>query len=224
MWRSVAYIIVRNVEVTRRDGTVEEGFRGVVESWNWIYQPNSPNSALHRLRRFAPNHRSSLTTWVPLTLLTFILRNRFGFSKLCFRWSLGIYNFIWILKLRSPWINYDSFVAFSDWATNFPKPSFILFLFNHCINFFFPSFGVTCLYNGFLILFKRGEIKWIVWNILDANVLNGLFYLAVQVFRRKKSNTIVLAGLSGSGKTVLFYQVSVFDFIFFPFSYLWKIW
>lgn len=100
-------------------------------------------------------------------------------------------------------------------------------LFYFCViialTFFFPSFGVTCLYNGFLILFKRGEIKWIVWNILDANVLNGLFYLAVQVFRRKKSTTIVLAGLSGSGKTVLFYQVSVFDFIFFPFSYLWKI-
>lgn len=45
-------------------------------------------------------------------------------------------------------------------------------------------------------------------------MLNGLFYLAVQVFRRKKSNTIVLAGLSGSGKTVLFYQVSVVDYFF----------
>lgn len=45
-------------------------------------------------------------------------------------------------------------------------------------------------------------------------MLNGLFYLAVQVLRRKKSTTIVLAGLSGSGKTVLFYQVSVVDYFF----------
>jgi adenylylsulfate kinase-like enzyme len=35
------------------------------------------------------------------------------------------------------------------------------------------------------------------------------FFLAVRVLKRAKSNTVVLTGLSGSGKTVLFYQVSV---------------
>lgn len=132
-----------------------------------------------------------LLTTALLLLRESHLRNRFRFSKLCFHWSLGIYNFIWILRLRTPWIKYYSFVAFL---------------------FFF--FLVTCLYNGFLILFKRGEIKWIGSHILDFNLLNGLFYLAVQVFRRKKSTTIVLAGLSGSGKTVLFYQVSAVDSFF----------
>lgn len=34
-----------------------------------------------------------------------------------------------------------------------------------------------------------------------------LVYFAVRLFKRKASNTIVLTGLSGSGKTVLFYQV-----------------
>lgn len=32
-------------------------------------------------------------------------------------------------------------------------------------------------------------------------------YILIRTFKRKKSNTIVLAGLSGSGKTVLFYQL-----------------
>ena len=36
-----------------------------------------------------------------------------------------------------------------------------------------------------------------------------IFYFAVRLFKRTKSNTIVLTGLSGSGKTTLFYQVSV---------------
>lgn len=37
------------------------------------------------------------------------------------------------------------------------------------------------------------------------------FYLfpAVRLVKRAKANTIVLTGLSGSGKTVLFYQVSI---------------
>ena len=33
--------------------------------------------------------------------------------------------------------------------------------------------------------------------------------LAARLFKRRKSNTIVLSGLSGSGKTILFYQVSI---------------
>jgi adenylylsulfate kinase-like enzyme len=32
--------------------------------------------------------------------------------------------------------------------------------------------------------------------------------VAARLFKRAKSDTIVLTGLSGSGKTVLFYQVS----------------
>ena len=35
-----------------------------------------------------------------------------------------------------------------------------------------------------------------------------VIYVLVGLFKRAKSNTIVLTGLSGSGKTVLFYQVS----------------
>ncbi|KAJ4711070.1 putative Signal recognition particle receptor subunit beta [Melia azedarach] len=38
-------------------------------------------------------------------------------------------------------------------------------------------------------------------------LLTTALLLLIQVFRRTKSNTIVLAGLSGSGKTVLFYQL-----------------
>ncbi|XP_077244177.1 uncharacterized protein LOC143884466 isoform X2 [Tasmannia lanceolata] len=38
-------------------------------------------------------------------------------------------------------------------------------------------------------------------------LLTFVFFLLVRVFKRKRSNTIVLAGLSGSGKTVLFYQL-----------------
>lgn len=38
-------------------------------------------------------------------------------------------------------------------------------------------------------------------------------FIAVRLFKRTKSNTIVLTGLSGSGKTILFYQVSTFGFI-----------
>ncbi|KAI3435203.1 Signal recognition particle receptor subunit beta [Psidium guajava] len=37
--------------------------------------------------------------------------------------------------------------------------------------------------------------------------LTTLFLLSIRLFRRKKSNTIVLTGLGGSGKTVLFYQL-----------------
>lgn len=38
-------------------------------------------------------------------------------------------------------------------------------------------------------------------------ILTILLSLLIRVFKRKKSNTVVLAGLSGSGKTVLFYQL-----------------
>lgn len=38
-------------------------------------------------------------------------------------------------------------------------------------------------------------------------VVTILFSLLLRLFKRKKSNTIVLAGLTGSGKTVLFYQL-----------------
>lgn len=38
-------------------------------------------------------------------------------------------------------------------------------------------------------------------------ILTILLSLLVRLFKRKKSNTVVLAGLSGSGKTVLFYQL-----------------
>lgn len=38
-------------------------------------------------------------------------------------------------------------------------------------------------------------------------LLTTALLLLLQVFRRKKSTTIVVAGLSGSGKTVLFYQL-----------------
>ncbi|XP_058091848.1 uncharacterized protein LOC131237849 [Magnolia sinica] len=37
--------------------------------------------------------------------------------------------------------------------------------------------------------------------------LSSILFLLVRVLKRTKSNTIVLAGLSGSGKTVLFYQL-----------------
>ncbi|XP_030545088.1 signal recognition particle receptor subunit beta-like [Rhodamnia argentea] len=37
--------------------------------------------------------------------------------------------------------------------------------------------------------------------------LTTLFLLSIRLFRRKKSNTIVLTGQGGSGKTVLFYQL-----------------
>ncbi|KAJ9169531.1 hypothetical protein P3X46_017713 [Hevea brasiliensis] len=38
-------------------------------------------------------------------------------------------------------------------------------------------------------------------------LLTTLFLLIVRLFKRTKSNTIVLTGLTGSGKTVLFYQL-----------------
>lgn len=38
-------------------------------------------------------------------------------------------------------------------------------------------------------------------------VVTIFFTLLLRLFKRKKSNTIVLAGLTGSGKTVLFYQL-----------------
>uniref|UniRef100_A0A7C8YP45 Signal recognition particle receptor subunit beta n=1 Tax=Opuntia streptacantha TaxID=393608 RepID=A0A7C8YP45_OPUST len=38
-------------------------------------------------------------------------------------------------------------------------------------------------------------------------ILTVLLSLLIRLFKRKKSNTVILAGLSGSGKTVLFYQL-----------------
>lgn len=38
-------------------------------------------------------------------------------------------------------------------------------------------------------------------------LLTAFLFLLLGLFKRKKSNTIVLAGLSGSGKTILFYQL-----------------
>lgn len=43
---------------------------------------------------------------------------------------------------------------------------------------------------------------------------------AARLFKRRKSNTIVLSGLSGSGKTVLFYQVSICIAGFFLYLYM----
>ena len=45
-------------------------------------------------------------------------------------------------------------------------------------------------------------------------MLSLLLPCAVRLFRRTKSNTVLLSGLSGSGKTVLFYRVSVYGFLF----------
>ncbi|PIA61872.1 hypothetical protein AQUCO_00200101v1 [Aquilegia coerulea] len=38
-------------------------------------------------------------------------------------------------------------------------------------------------------------------------LLTSVLFLLVRILKRTKSNTIVLAGLSGSGKTILFYQL-----------------
>ena len=38
-------------------------------------------------------------------------------------------------------------------------------------------------------------------------IFTTLLLLSIRLFKRAKSNTVVLAGLSGSGKTVLFYQL-----------------
>ena len=53
----------------------------------------------------------------------------------------------------------------------------------------FNIFSKSCMCNQRLLMFE-------------------LLCVAVRLFKRAKSDTIVLTGLSGSGKTVLFYQVS----------------
>ena len=53
----------------------------------------------------------------------------------------------------------------------------------------FNIFSKSCMCNQWLLMFE-------------------LLCVAVRLFKRAKSDTIVLTGLSGSGKTVLFYQVS----------------
>jgi Cdc6-like AAA superfamily ATPase len=42
---------------------------------------------------------------------------------------------------------------------------------------------------------------------LESYLTSFILFFAVRMLKRTKSNTIVLSGLSGSGKTVLFYQV-----------------
>ena len=59
----------------------------------------------------------------------------------------------------------------------------------------FNIFSKSCMCNQRLLMFE-------------------LLCVAVRLFKRAKSDTIVLTGLSGSGKTVLFYQVSTAIFLF----------
>ena len=71
----------------------------------------------------------------------------------------------------------------------------------------FNIFSKSCMCNQRLLMFE-------------------LLCVAVRLFKRAKSDTIVLTGLSGSGKTVLFYQVStaIFLFVFLKCVTLWRIW
>ncbi|KAJ8769896.1 hypothetical protein K2173_008978 [Erythroxylum novogranatense] len=46
-----------------------------------------------------------------------------------------------------------------------------------------------------------------LYTAVSVLLFTTLFLLSIRFFKRTKSNTIVLAGLSGSGKTVLFYQL-----------------
>ena len=71
----------------------------------------------------------------------------------------------------------------------------------------FNIFSKSCMCNQWLLMFE-------------------LLCVAVRLFKRAKSDTIVLTGLSGSGKTVLFYQVSTafFLFVFLKCVTLWRIW
>ncbi|KAH6763216.1 signal recognition particle binding protein [Perilla frutescens var. hirtella] len=46
-----------------------------------------------------------------------------------------------------------------------------------------------------------------LYGAIGVVILTILFFLTVRLFKRRSSNTVVLTGLSGSGKTVLFYQL-----------------
>ena len=71
----------------------------------------------------------------------------------------------------------------------------------------FNLFSKSCMCNQRLLMFE-------------------LLCVAVRLFKRAKLDTIVLTGLSGSGKTVLFYQVStaILGFVFLKCVTLWRIW
>jgi hypothetical protein len=68
-------------------------------------------------------------------------------------------------------------------------------------------FAAHILNYVFIVLCCAAKIEW------DCVYC---FWLAVRVLKRAKSNTIVLTGLTGSGKTVLYYQVSVSIVGFIP--------
>ncbi|XP_073059264.1 uncharacterized protein [Primulina eburnea] len=46
-----------------------------------------------------------------------------------------------------------------------------------------------------------------LYAAIGAILLTSLFLVIVRLFKRRSSNSIVLTGLSGSGKTILFYQL-----------------
>ncbi|KAF5207226.1 signal recognition particle receptor subunit beta-like [Thalictrum thalictroides] len=53
-----------------------------------------------------------------------------------------------------------------------------------------------------------GEVPTVQFYVaIGVLLLTSVLYLLVLVLKRTKSNTIVFAGLSGSGKTVIFYQL-----------------
>lgn len=66
----------------------------------------------------------------------------------------------------------------------------------------------SCRVIIIVFYFLRGLMQWITLILLLFN-LSLLLVYAVRLARHTKSNTVLLSGLSGSGKTVLFYQVSV---------------
>nr|VDD29001.1 unnamed protein product [Brassica oleracea] len=53
-----------------------------------------------------------------------------------------------------------------------------------------------------------------LYAAVGALLLTTIFLFSRRLFRRTKSNTVLLSRLSGSGKTVLFYQVSVYGFVY----------
>lgn len=74
-----------------------------------------------------------------------------------------------------------------------------------------------------LILTRNSDnFDWKLFFIHLNSLFPLLFLAAVRLFKRTKSNTIVITGLNGAGKTVLFYQVGVafLNCIFFPLDFL----
>lgn len=80
----------------------------------------------------------------------------------------------------------------------------------------------SCCYRGFHN--PTSSLSWVSTilffsfysfrSILCFSLLIFVFDFVVRVLKRTKSNTIVLTGLSGSGKTVLFYQVIMLNYAF----------